>query len=45
MSELEIGDKAPPFSLENQDGKPVRLADFAGRKVLLWFFPRAFGNN
>jgi len=45
MRPLEIGGRAPAFSLENQDGEPVNLADFAGRKVLLWFFPRAFGNN
>jgi thioredoxin-dependent peroxiredoxin len=45
MSQLEIGGPAPAFSLPNQDGREVSLADFAGRKVLLWFFPRAFGNN
>jgi peroxiredoxin Q/BCP len=45
MTQLEIGSLAPAFGLSNQDGRQVRLADFAGRKVLLWFFPRAFGNN
>ena len=45
MTELEIGTPAPAFSLPNQDGRQVGLADFAGRRVLLWFFPRAFGSN
>lgn len=35
------GKMAPGFSLENQDGKPVKLADFAGRRVVLYFFPKA----
>lgn len=35
------GKKAPAFTLENQDGKPVTLADFAGRHVVLYFFPKA----
>lgn len=45
MTQLEIGREAPAFSLRNQDGKEIRLADFAGRNVLVWFFPRAFGTN
>ncbi len=45
MTQLEIGDQAPAFSLLNQHGKEVSLADFAGRNVLIWFFPRAYGNN
>jgi|TARA_B100002003_G_scaffold17083_1_gene14170 peroxiredoxin Q/BCP len=45
MTELEIGGQAPAFRLRNQDGGEVGLADFAGRKVLIWFFPRAFGKN
>ena len=45
MSDLEIGGQAPAFCLPNQDGRQTSLADFAGRNVLIWFFPRAFGNN
>ena len=45
MSQLEIGAEAPAFGLPNQDGREISLADFAGRNVLLWFFPRAFGTN
>jgi peroxiredoxin Q/BCP len=37
----EIGDRAPAFRVLNQDGQPVQLADFAGRRVVLYFFPRA----
>lgn len=40
MARLEPGDTAPDFTLLDQDGKPVRLADFAGRRVLLYFYPK-----
>lgn len=35
------GDPAPPFSLTDQTGRRVSLSDFAGRKVLVYFFPKA----
>ena len=38
---VNVGDPAPDFELLNQDGKPVRLSDFRGRKVVLFFFPSA----
>ncbi|SDL89965.1 peroxiredoxin Q/BCP [Corynebacterium mycetoides] len=38
---LEQGDVAPPFSLVNDSGATVSLADYAGRRVLVYFFPRA----
>jgi peroxiredoxin Q/BCP len=38
---LDKGDKAPPFTLPDQSGKKVRLADFKGRKVLVYFYPKA----
>ena len=37
---LEIGTKAPAFTLPDQDGNPVSLSDFAGKKVVLYFYPR-----
>jgi len=37
---LKIGQKAPSFSLPDQDGKPVSLADLAGDWVVLYFYPR-----
>ena len=38
---LEIGDTAPTFSLPDADGKIVNLADFKGRKVIVYFYPAA----
>lgn len=37
----DIGSPAPDFSLSNQDGETVRLSDLAGKKVLLFAFPKA----
>lgn len=37
---LEIGTKAPDFALPDQDGNPVALQDFRGKKVVLYFYPR-----
>lgn len=37
---LEVGTKAPEFTLPDQDGNPVSLSDFAGKKVVLYFYPR-----
>ena len=41
MATLEIGDKAPVFSVLDQDGKKVKLADYKGQKVILYFYPAA----
>ena len=38
---LKIGEKAPDFSLLNADNKSVSLSDFSGKKLILWFFPKA----
>ncbi|HKN39764.1 MAG TPA: thioredoxin-dependent thiol peroxidase [Acidimicrobiia bacterium] len=38
---LKAGDPAPDFALEDQHGNTVKLPDFRGRKVLVYFFPRA----
>ena len=37
---LEVGAKAPEFTLPDKDGNPVSLSDFAGKKVVLYFYPR-----
>jgi peroxiredoxin len=43
MSELNVGDVAPDFELEDQNGKKIRLSQYKGKKnVLLAFFPFAF---
>ena len=39
---IEAGTKAPDFSLPDQDGNQVSLADFAGRKLVLVFYPLDF---
>ena len=39
---ISIGDKAPPFTLKDQDGKNVSLVDFKGKRVLLSFHPLAW---
>ena len=41
MAKLSVGDKAPGFALSGQDGKKVSLSDFKGKKVLLYFYPKA----
>jgi peroxiredoxin Q/BCP len=37
---LKENDVAPDFTLPDQDGKPVSLSDFRGRKVVLYFYPK-----
>ena len=37
---LEVGKKAPAFTLESSDGDKVKLSDLAGRIVVLYFYPR-----
>ena len=41
MTELRPGDPAPPFDLPDQSGTSVRLTDYRGRKLLLYFYPKA----
>lgn len=45
MALPQPGSVPPAFSLPNQDGRAVSLSDHAGKHVLVWFYPRAFGNN
>ncbi len=37
---LEVGTKAPDFTLPDKDGQSVSLSDFAGKKVVLYFYPK-----
>ncbi len=41
MTHLKEGDKAPDFSGVNEQGEPVSLADFKGKKLVLFFYPKA----
>ena len=40
MITLKAGDKAPDFSGINQDGERIGLSDFAGKKLILYFYPK-----
>ncbi|MDR7020837.1 thioredoxin-dependent thiol peroxidase [Aeromonas salmonicida] len=41
MQPLSAGTLAPDFSLSDQDGNPVHLSDLRGKKVLIYFYPKA----
>ena len=41
MKHLRIGDQAPNFSIKDQDGKTISLLDFKGKKLILFFYPKA----
>jgi len=41
MATLKKGDTAPNFNLVDQNGKHVKLADFKGKRILLYFYPKA----
>ena len=38
---LKVGDPAPEFEATDHLGRRVKLSDFRGKKVVLWFFPKA----
>lgn len=38
---LAVGDEAPAFEALDHEGRPVRSADLAGQRYLLWFYPKA----
>lgn len=38
---LDVGAEAPEFSVQDHEGNRVALSDFRGKKVLLWFYPKA----
>jgi peroxiredoxin Q/BCP len=40
-TKLDVGSSAPAFTLNDAEGKPVSLADFAGKKVVVYFYPAA----
>ncbi len=41
MAKLVIGDRAPAFTLLDQQGQKVKLSDFKGKRVVLYFYPKA----
>jgi len=38
---LNVGDTAPDFEVPDHEGNTVRLKDLRGKKVVLWFYPKA----
>lgn len=38
---LQPGSPAPDFAVQDEQGKTLRLADFAGKTLVLWFYPKA----
>jgi len=41
MNTLKVGDTVPDFSAKDQDGNTIQLADYAGKKLVVFFYPRA----
>ncbi len=41
MTTLKIGDKAPSFEAKDNQGNTIKLADYAGKKLVLFFYPKA----
>jgi len=40
MKHLKIGDPAPEFTVKDQDGKEVKLSDYNGKRVVIYFYPK-----
>jgi thioredoxin-dependent peroxiredoxin len=40
MKNIQIGDLAPQFTANNQNGQPISLSDYIGKKVILFFYPK-----
>ena len=41
MNTLKVGDKVPSFSAKDQDGNTVNLSDYKGKKLIVFFYPKA----
>ncbi len=41
MNTLQIGDKVPSFTAKDQDGNTINLSDYKGKKLIVFFYPRA----
>src|SRR5690606_17527646 len=41
MDTLKVGDKAPNFSALDEQGQPISLSDYAGKKLIVFFYPKA----
>ncbi|MFD2098725.1 thioredoxin-dependent thiol peroxidase [Flagellimonas iocasae] len=41
MNMLKVGDKVPEFSAKDQDGNTINLSDYKGKKLVVFFYPKA----
>ena len=41
MNTLKVGDKAPNFEAKDQDGNSIKLSDYKGKKLVVFFYPKA----
>ncbi len=41
MNTLKVGDKVPNFTVKNQDGEAISLSDYKGKKLIVFFYPKA----
>ena len=41
MTMIAVGEKAPLFTMINQDNEPVSLKDYDGKFILMWWYPKA----
>ncbi len=41
MPMLNVGAQAPDFSMQNQDGNTISLAEYKGKTIVLWWYPKA----
>ncbi len=41
MNTLKVGDTVPAFSAKNQDGNTINLSDYSGKKLIVFFYPKA----
>ncbi|WP_282050288.1 thioredoxin-dependent thiol peroxidase [Maribacter aquivivus] len=41
MNTLKVGDKVPSFSAKDQDGNTIKLEDYSGKKLVVFFYPKA----
>jgi peroxiredoxin Q/BCP len=41
MNTLKVGDKVPAFTAKDQDGNTINLSDYAGKKLIVFFYPKA----
>ncbi|WP_026809805.1 thioredoxin-dependent thiol peroxidase [Arenibacter latericius] len=41
MNTLKVGDKVPSFSAKDQDGNTINLSDYEGKKLIVFFYPKA----